>query len=70
MENVRTQLWQFIQAEEGASAVEYTVLYSLIAAAFIPILWAMGVELKTIYEVIQGIVRCFMDDGVFCERLF
>lgn len=54
MKNLLTKIENFVQDEEGASAVEYGLLVALIAVAIIGAVGALGGNLSTTFTNVAG----------------
>ena len=52
MENLLTKIKNFVQEEEGASAVEYGLLVALIAAVIIGAVTLLGTNLSTTFNTV------------------
>jgi pilus assembly protein Flp/PilA len=56
MENVLTKIQNFVQEEEGASAVEYGLLVALIAVVIIAAVTTLGTSLSTTFTTVGSAV--------------
>ncbi|OGP71000.1 MAG: hypothetical protein A2Z73_07095 [Deltaproteobacteria bacterium RBG_13_60_28] len=54
MKNLLTKIENFVQDEEGASAVEYGLLVALIAVAIIGAVSTLGGNLSTTFNTVAG----------------
>lgn len=57
MEKLMTQVKQFVQDEEGASAVEYGVLVALIIVVCIATIKAIGGNLNNAFEKVNNAIK-------------
>lgn len=57
MEKLMTQVKQFVQDEEGASAVEYGVLVALIIVVCIATIKAIGNNLNASFEKVNNAIK-------------
>ena len=57
MNSFNSKLVQFVSDEEGASAVEYGLLASLIAAVIIGVLTAMGGKLTNTFTLVSNALK-------------
>ena len=57
MTQINSALVGFVKSEEGASAVEYGLLASLIAAVIIGVLTAMGGKLNDTFTLVSNALK-------------
>jgi pilus assembly protein Flp/PilA len=56
LNNMRNLVTRFVKDEGGASAVEYSVLLALIAAALIVSVTALGVKIQGVFTGITALI--------------
>jgi pilus assembly protein Flp/PilA len=57
MQNLLTKVKNFVQEEEGASAVEYGLLVALIAVAIIGAVTTLGTNLSTMFNNVATTIQ-------------
>ena len=48
-----TTLTRFMKSEDGATAIEYGLIASLIAVAIVAVLLTLGPQLKSVFQTVQ-----------------
>jgi len=54
---MKTQLQQFWNDEDGATAIEYGLIAGLIAVAIIATLTAVGTDLKAMFKAVSDAIK-------------
>ena len=60
---MKTQLQQFWNDEDGATAIEYGLIAGLIAVAIIATLTAVGTDLRTMFGAVSTAIQKGTTDG-------
>ncbi len=50
---MKTLIARFIKDEEGATAIEYGLIASLIAVAIVAVLLTLGPQLRAVFQTVQ-----------------